>query len=102
MATLESPSEVETSSPAPSQADQSPKLTLDTKGLEESPVTTLLLAEHKEQSLVVEGIKQEIEALEQYPILFLEERKKFLYFAYTQTLNQCAVPLNFDVKVYFF
>jgi hypothetical protein len=58
-----------------------------------------LLDEHKTQSLVVESLKSELHELEQNAHLFFQNRKRFLYHAYTQTLDECKTQLNFDVKV---
>ena len=58
-----------------------------------------LLDEHKTQSLVVESLKSELHELEQNAQLFFQNRKRFLYHAYTQTLDECKTQLNFDVKV---
>ena len=58
-----------------------------------------LLDEHKTQSLVVDTLKSELHDLEQNPQLFFQNRKRFLYHAYTQTLDECKVDLKFDVKV---
>lgn len=58
-----------------------------------------LLDEHKTQNLVVESLKSELHELEQNAQLFFQNRKRFLYHAYTQTLDECKTQLNFDVKV---
>src|SRR5271156_63173 len=58
-----------------------------------------LLDEHKAQSVVVESLKSELNDLEQNPQLFFQNRKRFLYHAYTQTLDECKTELSFDVKV---
>jgi len=64
--------------------------------------TTLkeLLDQHKTQSLVVQGLKEEIDQLEHTPMQFFQTRKKFLYHAYTQTMKDCPAETNFDVKEY--
>src|SRR5271169_2395361 len=58
-----------------------------------------LLDEHKAQSMVVESLKSELNDLEQNPQLFFQNRKRFLYHAYTQTLDECKTKLSLDVKV---
>ena len=58
-----------------------------------------LLDEHKAQSIVVESLKSELNDLEQNPHLFFQNRKRFLYHSYTQTLEECKTQLSFDVKV---
>jgi hypothetical protein len=59
-----------------------------------------LLEEHKAQSLIVKSLKEELDHLEQNPLLYLQNRKSFLYHAYTQTLDECLLQMKFDVKVY--
>ena len=64
-----------------------------------SSILQNLLEEHKVQSLIVESLKEEIFYLEQNPLLYFENRKRFLYHAYTQTLAECQTKMKFDVKV---
>ena len=101
MAKSENRPETATSASGPSQTDEPTDSKFDIKDLGISAAIEALIIEYNAQSEVVEGIKQELEGLERYPIIFFENRKKFLYFAYTQTLEQCPVKLKFDVKVYF-
>jgi len=64
-----------------------------------SSILQELLDQHKAQSLVVQGLKDELEHLEQNPMQYFDTRKKFLYHAYTQTLKDCSTQANFDVRV---
>lgn len=59
-----------------------------------------LLEEHKAQSLIVKSLREDLDHLEQNPLLYLQNRKSFLYHAYTQTLDECLLQMKFDVKVY--
>ena len=58
-----------------------------------------LLDQHKAQSLVVQGLKVELDHLDKNPKQYFESRKKFLYHAYTQTLKDWSARTTFDVKV---
>ena len=58
-----------------------------------------LLNQHKAQSLVVQGLKVELDHLDKNPKQYFESRKKFLYHAYTQTLKDWSARTTFDVKV---
>jgi hypothetical protein len=58
-----------------------------------------LLEEHKAQSEVVKDLKTELIQLNEDPQKYFECRKKFLFYAYTQTLKDCPTSLDFDVKV---
>jgi len=57
------------------------------------------LEEHKEQSKVVQAVKNELTRLDKTPDEYFESRKKFLFHAYTQTLKDCPHTSEFDVKV---
>jgi hypothetical protein len=70
------------------------------KELRISSILQELLDQHKEQSLVVQGLKDELDHLGQNPTQYFESRKKFLYHAYTQTLKDCSGQTTFDVKVF--
>jgi hypothetical protein len=58
-----------------------------------------LLEEYKTQALIVETIKDELKSLEENPTAYFQNRKKFLYHGYTQSLDEFKTPLKFDVKV---
>lgn len=70
---------------------------------EELRISTILkelLDQHKAQSLIVQGLHEELNHLEHNPLQFFQTRKKFLYHAYTQTMKDCSAQTNFDVKVF--
>jgi hypothetical protein len=67
--------------------------------LHASSILQGLLDKHRAQSLVVESLKEELKQLEQNPGLYFQNRKKFLYHGYTQTLAECQGQMKFDVKV---
>ena len=69
------------------------------KELRASSILKGLLKEHKAQSLIVESLKEELDHLEQNPFRYFQNRKKFLYHAYTRTLGECLFQMKFDVKV---
>ena len=75
----------------------------NTKSMGKEPrVTSILqglLEEHKAQSLIVKSLKEELDHLEQNPLLYFQNRKSFLYSTYTQTLDECLLQMKFDVKV---
>ena len=58
-----------------------------------------LLDEHKAQSTVVQTLREDLSRLNENPTQFFENRKRFLFHAYTQTLKGCVNPPEFDVKV---
>lgn len=64
-----------------------------------TPILQGLLEEHKAQSLIVKSLKEELDHLEQNPLLYFQNRRSFLYSAYTQTLDECLLQMKFDVKV---
>ena len=67
--------------------------------LRSSSILQGLLDKHRAQSLVVESLKEELKQLEQNPVVYFQNRKKFLYHGYTQTLAECQAQMKFDVKV---
>jgi len=87
----------------PSSAPEQPKVLNDTKsiGKELRVSSTLqgLLDDHKAQSLIVDSLKEELNHLETNPLLYFQNRKRFLYHAYTQTLKESQSQLKFDVMV---
>jgi hypothetical protein len=70
-----------------------------TKELQVSSALQSLLDEHKEQSKVVQGIKDEISSLEREPFLFFQNRKKLLYHAYSQSLKDYEGEIEWNVQV---
>jgi hypothetical protein len=76
-----------------------PDVNMLIKEVRVSSILQGLLDEHKAQSVVVESLKSELNDLEENPQLFFQNRKRFLYHAYTQTLDECKTQLSFDVKV---
>lgn len=69
------------------------------KGNRVSSILQVLLDEHKAQSLVVTSVREEINYLKQNAKLYFQNRKRFLYHAYTQTLSTCQAQMKFDVQV---
>jgi len=59
-----------------------------------------LLEEYKAQTRVVNSLKEDLKCLEDDPATYFQNRKRFLYHGYTQTLDECKVPMRFDVKVH--
>ena len=57
-----------------------------------------LLVDHKAQSRIVQRLQDELNELKEIPERYLQNRKRFLYYAYTRNLDQCK-KLDFDVKV---
>jgi len=86
-------------SPTGTQELAIPDTNMLIKDVRVSSILQGLLDEHKAQSIVVESLKSELNDLEQNPQLFFQNRKRFLYHAYTQTLDECKTQLSFDVKV---
>ena len=68
------------------------------KELRVSSILQGLLEEHKAQSLIVKSLKEELDHLEQNPLRYLQNRKSFLYHAYTQTLDECLLQMKLDVE----
>jgi len=58
-----------------------------------------LLDEHKAQSTLVETLREDLNRLNENPTQYFEDRKRFLFHAYTQTLKGCVNAPEFDVKV---
>lgn len=73
--------------------------TLLGKELRVSSILQGLLDKHKAQSLIIESLKDELNYLKKTPLLYFQNRKRFLYHAYTKTSAECQAQMNFDVKV---
>jgi len=58
-----------------------------------------LLEEYKAQTRVVDSVKEDLKCLEEDAASFFQNRKRFLYHGYTQTLDDCRTRMRFDVKV---
>jgi hypothetical protein len=64
-----------------------------------SPVLQSLLDEYKAQTLKVDSVKEDLKNLHENPELYFENRKRFLFHSYTQSLDQFKVPMAFDIMV---
>jgi hypothetical protein len=64
-----------------------------------SPVHQSLLDEYKAQTLKVESVKEDLKSLHENPELYFQNRKRFLFHCYTQSLDQCKTPMTFDIMV---
>jgi hypothetical protein len=64
-----------------------------------SPVLQSLLDEYRAQTLKVESVKEDLKSLHENPELYFENRKRFLFHCYTQSLDQFKVPMVFDIMV---
>jgi len=59
-----------------------------------------LLEEYKTQTRVVDSVKEDLKCLEEDASTYFQNRKRFLYHGYTQTLDECKTRMRFDVKVH--
>jgi hypothetical protein len=65
-----------------------------------SPVLQSLLDEYKVQTLKVESVKEDLKSLQENPELYFQNRKRFLFHCYTQSLDQFKLAMGFDIMVF--
>ena len=65
-----------------------------------SPVLQNLLDEYKTQMLKVESVTEDLKSLQENPELYFQNRKRFLFHCYTQSLDEFKIPVGFDIMVF--